>query len=56
MFGVGNNGVQKALFHIVKCVLGGWCIMRFIVGGFVGAPNLLHYLDAAVLLIDLVVH
>ena len=40
--------------YIFKCRLVGWCILRFLGGGFVGSPELLKTFDLAVHMVDLV--
>ena len=42
--------------RVVKCGIGGWHVLRFSEGGFVGSLNLLQNLDAAVYVVDLLEH
>ena len=46
----------RICYHINKCILGGWFILSFFSGGFVGTPNLLQTLDIAVHVVYIVEH
>ena len=40
--------VRSNCYQIIKFILGGWCILRLVGGGFVGALDLLNTLDIMV--------
>ena len=48
--------IRMTFHHIVNCGIGGWCFLRLINGGFLGAPKLLQTLDVTVHVVDLVGH